>query len=149
MNVAAILSVKGSQVHTTWPWTTVREVVRRLAGPPPIGALVVLDEQREVVGMISERDIIRSMARWTDGSDPYPIERTVAEVMSHRPPTCSPDDSVTALMRQMTSTRCRHLPVLDHGELVGLISIGDVVLHRVREITLESDVLRDLYVSRR
>jgi len=149
MDVATILSVKGSNVKVTWPWATVQEVVARLAGPPPIGALVVVDEERRVVGMISERDIIRSMAQWTEGSRPYPTERTVAEVMTPHPRTCSPDDSLTVLMQRMTTTRCRHLPVLDHGKLVGLVSIGDVVLHRVREITIESDVLRDLYLSRR
>jgi CBS domain-containing protein len=149
MDVATILSAKGSNVRVTWPWARVQEVVARLAGPPPIGALVVVDEERRVVGMISERDIIRSMARWTEGSRPYPTERTVAEVMTPRPRTCSPDDSLTVLMQRMTTTRCRHLPVLDHGKLVGLVSIGDVVLHRLREMTLESDVLRDLYLSRR
>jgi CBS domain-containing protein len=149
MDVATILSTKGSNVKVTWPWARVKEVVARLAGPPPIGALVVVDEERRVVGMISERDIIRSMARWTEGSGPYPTELTVAEIMTPRPRTGSPDDSLTPLMQRMTTPRCRHLPVLDHGRLVGLVSIGDVVLHRIREMTLESDVLRDLYLSRR
>ena len=149
MHVAGILAAKGHDVQVTWPWATIRETVGRLAGPPAIGALVVLDDRRKVIGMVSERDIIRDMARWVEGSEPYPIDRTVEDVMTHHPPTCGPDDDITTLMQRMTSTRCRHLPVLEHGALVGLISIGDVVLHRVREITLESEVLRDLYLSSR
>ncbi len=84
-----------------------------------------------------------------NGAQRVQARLTVAEVMSRRVPVCSPDDSVAYVMREMTRLRHRHLPVIDGGELVGVVSIGDVVKNRVAEIELETGVLRDAYIGRR
>jgi CBS domain-containing protein len=146
MSVEQILQSKGRSVATVRASATVEEAVRRMAGPPRIGALVVCrDAERRLVGMLTERDVVAGLG--TEG--PSLLRRTVEEVMSRNVPTCSPGDSVTQLMAQMTRRRYRHVPVVVDGQLVGLVSIGDVVNHRLREMELETGVLRDLYHAAR
>lgn len=145
MRVQQILESKGDSVETVQPWASVPEVLRRLAGPPRIGALVVCgDAERRVVGMITERDVVAALGEVGAGL----LERTVEDVMSTNVPTCAPGDSLTQLMAQMTRSRYRHVPVLVEGRLVGLVSIGDVVKHRLHEMEMETGVLRDLYHAR-
>lgn len=74
---------------------------------------------------------------------------TVADLMTRRVDTCTSQDSVTQLMRRMTSGRYRHMPVVDGGRLAGLVSIGDIVKNRIQEVELEQGVLRDAYIARR
>ncbi|HXT43046.1 MAG TPA: CBS domain-containing protein [Pseudonocardiaceae bacterium] len=145
MKVEAILLKKGRSVQTIQQWSTISEVLRRLAGPPRIGALIVTQSNGQIAGMITERDIIRELERHPGQL----LDRPVAEVMGRHVPVCSPQDSVEQVMVQMTRRRYRHLPVVDRGQLVGLVSIGDVVKHRIDEIQLESRVLRDLYIASR
>jgi len=146
MKVSEILKTKGGAVETIDPGASVAEAVRRLAGPPQIGALVVCPPgTRKVSGMIDERDVLRGLARHGTTL----LELTVADVMSRRVPVCSPEDSVAYVMREMTRLRHRHLPVIEGGELVGVVSIGDVVKNRLAEIELETGVLRDAYIGRR
>ena len=142
MSVEQILQSKGRSVATVQSWATVEQAVRRMAGPPRIGALAVCsDADGRLVGMLTERDVVAGI-----GSEgPGLLRRTVEEVMSRNVPTCSPGDSLTQLMAQMTRRRYRHVPVVVDGRLVGLVSIGDVVSHRLREMELETGVLRDLY----
>lgn len=144
MKVADMLVAKGHDVQTIFSWDTVAEAARRLTGPPPIGALVVSDEVRKVNGMITERDIVRGIDRYGDAV------RTmrVADLMVHNVPTCTPDDSLSQVMVQMTRSRFRHLPVVQNGELRGLLSIGDAVVQRLKEMQLEADVLRDMAMGR-
>lgn len=145
MRVEEILRSKGRSVEVIEPTATVAEAVDRLNGPPRVGALVVCaDARRRVLGMITERDVIRALGKY----GARVLERQVDEVMSHHVPVCSPQDSITHLMAEMTRSRYRHLPVVDRQKLVGLISIGDVVKHRLAEMELETGVLRDLYVAR-
>lgn len=146
MRVTDILARKGDTVQTVHSWETVGDAVARLVGPPAIGALVVCDTtDRHVDGIITERDIIRALG----GSTGPVAGRTVAEVMSRHVPVCRPEDTLAQLMRQMTRSRYRHLPVVRDGVLCGLVSIGDVVRHRVEEMQLETDVLRDMYLAGR
>ncbi|MBN9096983.1 MULTISPECIES: CBS domain-containing protein [unclassified Pseudonocardia] len=146
MKVADILQRKGDTVHTIFSWNTVAEAVTRLAGPPAIGALVVCDNAHgHVDGIVTERDIIRALK---DSHGPVG-EMAVADVMSRYVPVCSPEDTLAHLMAQMTRSRQRHLPVVRDGALCGLVSIGDVVRHRVEEMQLEADVLRDMYLAHR
>jgi CBS domain-containing protein len=148
VSVAAILNGASNrrQVETISPEDTVREAVRRLNGPPRIGSLVVCRPgERRVVGLISERDIVRGLGRHRG----HLLDMRVSEVMSRNVPVCGPDDTISFAMREMTRTRYRHLPVVENGELVGLISIGDVVKSRLRDMELEAAVLRDLYAARR
>ncbi len=146
MKVAEILKSKGQSVETIEADATIAEAVGRLNGPPQIGALVVGDddEQRPFVGTLTERDIIRGLGKY--GAKLLTMQ--VTTVMSRNIPVCSPEDSITRLMQQMTASRYRHLPVLDHGELAGLVSIGDVVKARIADMELETGLLRDLYIAR-
>jgi CBS domain-containing protein len=146
VKVEHILEAKGRAVETVHPWATVQEAVRRLAGPPRIGALVVCgDTGRGLVGLLTERDVVAAL----DVNGPGLLRRTVGEVMSRDVPTCAPEDGLAQVMAKMTRSRYRHLPVCQGGRLVGLVSIGDVVKHRLTEMELETGVLRDLYHAAR
>jgi len=144
MKVESILRAKGRQVSTIQPWAKIEQAVSQLIGPPKIGALVVTGVPQGFTGMITERDIIRGMKM--RGAEL--LTMPVSSLMTHRVPTCSPTDSIADVMMEMTRSRYRHLPVLRNGELVGLVSIGDVVAARVDEMELETGVLRDLYMAR-
>jgi len=144
MKVESILRLKGRQVATIQPWATVEQAVGMLVGPPQIGALVVTGVPRGFTGLITGRDLIRGLH--LHGAQLLTMR--VSDIMSHHVPTCGPGDSCTHVMLLMTQSRFRHLPVLDEGELVGLVSIGDVVRARVDEMELETGVLRDLYMAR-
>jgi CBS domain-containing protein len=145
MKVEAILRKKGRSVQTILPWSTVAEALHRMAGPPRIGALVVTESDGRIAGMITERDIIRELERHPDQL----LERPVSYVMGRHVPVCFPQHSIEQVMLQMTRLRYRHLPVVERGRLVGMVSIGDVVKYRIDEIQLEASVLRDLYIASR
>src|SRR5207248_2350195 len=111
-----------------------------------IGSLVVSADGRRVEGMISERDVVRGLNKHGVRF----LDLGVADVMARNVPYCTPDDTLQNVMGVMTRTRHRHLPVLDkEGQLCGLVSIGDVVKHRLDEMELERNVLRDAYVTHR
>lgn len=144
MRIADILVTKGRTVHTVLPWTDVAEAVDRL-GRAGVGALLVCDGDGRIRGILSERDIVRGLREHGGAL----LTSPVAEVMTHHVATCRPDDTVAGAMAQMTRGRYRHLPVLDGGVLIGLVSIGDLVKHRVREMELETGVLRDVVIATR
>lgn len=146
MKVEEILKSKGRSVETIELSASIAEAVRRLNGPPPIGALVVRSEDapRQIVGTITERDIIRALGK----HGAKLLSKQVTDVMSRNVPVCSPEDGIARLAEQMTSSRYRHLPVAVRGELVGLVSIGDVVKARLTDMELETGLLRDLYIAR-
>jgi CBS domain-containing protein len=143
MKIADILDTKGSTVHTVLPWHTVAEVVDRL-GRLGIGALLVCDENRAIRGIVSERDIVRALRKHGGGL----LDMPVSEVMTHYVETCDPEETVAHAMARMTAGRYRHLPVVVDRRLVGMVSIGDLVKHRVREMELETGVLRDAFIAR-
>jgi CBS domain-containing protein len=142
MLIADILEAKGHQVHTALPWTTVAQAAARLddAG---VGALLVCETNGRIRGIVSERDIVRGVVRHGRAL----LDMPVSEVMTRNVSTCAPDDTVPSAMARMTRGRFRHLPVVAGGELVGLVSIGDLVKHRVREMELETGVLRDTFIA--
>ncbi len=140
MNVATILKAKGSDVATVKPTVTLGEVAVLLS-ERRIGAVVVM-EDRKVLGIVSERDIVKAVAR--NGGEA--LKAHVRDVMTSRVTTCSLNDSVDELMDSMTIGRFRHLPVIEKGELVGIVSIGDVVKHRIAETVMETEALR-LYIA--
>ncbi|MDQ3979634.1 MAG: CBS domain-containing protein [Actinomycetota bacterium] len=145
MKVESILKAKGPEVETTTPDTQVRLVVHRLSALG-IGALVVSPDGRTLLGTISERDIVRGLNKHGAAL----LDLSVSDVMSRRAPTCSPNDLLQDVMADMTRTRHRHVPVLDEaGVLCGIVSIGDLVKHRLEEMELETNVLRDAYIARR
>jgi CBS domain-containing protein len=137
MNVHTILRNKGESVVTIHPDATVDRAIAvlRLRG---IGALVVSDDGENVVGIVSERDIVEALARF--GGDLLGI--AVGEIMTCPVVTCAPDDSVAELMAEMTNRRIRHFPVLDAGRLCGIVSIGDLVKNRLDEIEYEAHSMR-------
>jgi len=143
MTVKAILSRKGNDVITVEPTVTLSAAVNILA-EHRIGALVVLagaDEQ--VAGILSERDIVRALAQRGPGA----LQEAVGQVMTRRVVTCTESDTVAALMERMTQGKFRHLPVVKRGKLVGLVSIGDVVKHRLGEMEHESNALREYILT--
>jgi CBS domain-containing protein len=141
MKVDAVLGTKGREVKTVEPSAILATVAQRLR-LEGIGALVVLDQGR-VVGMVSERDVVRAFAAHRAEA----AEIKVAEVMTPNVISCRPDDSLTRILGLMTRHRVRHLPVVEAGKLVGLISIGDAVKHRLDELEMEAAVLRDAYIA--
>ncbi len=144
MRVESILEKKGRHVETIAPDANVLFAVHKLTAEN-IGALVVSSDGMRVEGVLSERDVVRGLAR--RGAEL--LDAPVASVMARGVPACAPDDLLSAVMSQMTRTRNRHLPVVVQGRLCGIVSIGDVVKHRLEEIELEANVLRDAYLARR
>lgn len=124
--VAAILKHKGYQISTVDPTARVSEVAQILADRR-IGAVLVMDEVEQILGIVSERDIVRSLA----ANAARTLEMTAGQLMTRAVQVAHPDTTVSEAMQIMTAGRFRHLPVLDHGKLIGIISIGDVVKARI------------------
>ena len=143
MLVRAILQQKGADVVTIGAGASVADAAQLLADER-IGALVIVDG-REVRGILSERDIVRGLAEKGTAVLDVPVHT----LMTHEVSTCSLDDDVPSLMRTMTDQRIRHLPVVESGSLVGIVSIGDVVRHRVEELEVEAQTLHDYIESGR
>ena len=138
MTVAAILRVKGTHVETTRPETTLYAVAWTLK-TKRIGALVVGEAGDDILGIISERDIVRALIEHGELLLALPVSRAMTSPVL----TCAREDRVTAVMARMTRHRVRHLPVVEGGKLAGLISLGDVVKYRLDELELEANVLRE------
>ncbi|UFZ06564.1 CBS domain-containing protein [Bradyrhizobium ontarionense] len=136
MTVRAILDVKGHQVESVEPETTLAEAAKLLANRK-IGAVLVMSGTR-MEGILSERDIVRSLGERGAGV----LTEPVSGVMTRRVVNCKPQDTVASIMEMMTNGKFRHLPVIEGGVVVGLISIGDVVKWRVQEYENEQEALR-------
>ena len=143
MNVAAILSAKGNTVEVVGPDIPVTVAVHRMS-TRGIGSLVVVGADVQLSGVVGERDVVRAM----DHPGPRFVELAVRDIVNTSVATCTVADDLAEVMRRMTATRSRHMPVVEGGQAVGLISIGDVVKHRLGELELETHVLRDVYLSR-
>jgi len=137
MTIAAILRHKGHDIARVSPTATIKEVADRLA-QKRIGAILVMDAADRLMGILSERDIVRAIP--THGV--RVLDMTAAQLMTQAVHTATPQTSVAEAMEQMTNRRVRHLPVLDHGRLVGVVSIGDVVKARIDQQTQEVDSLK-------
>lgn len=142
MKVWEILRSKGSTVHTVGPDTTVFEAVQSL-NHHQVGALIVMGASREVLGIFTERDVLRRCLK--DGRPD--LSTRVGDVMTSRLIVGVVDDEVSYAMGIMTQNRIRHLPVMDGGELAGLISIGDLVKSQLQETDFENRMLRE-YIMR-
>jgi CBS domain-containing protein len=137
MTIAAILKAKGAAVATIRPGVSIGEAARQLA-ERQIGSLVVVDQSRAVIGIFSERDLVRAIAR--DGSQA--LDRTVETAMSSPVVTCREDETIDQIMAVMTAHRFRHVPVVEDGELRGIVSIGDVVKHKIAQAEMEAAAMR-------
>lgn len=136
MNVNSILNVKGRHVITVTSNVLINEVINCFA-THKIGSIVVLDNG-VISGIVSERDVVRSIAE--KGADI--LSQPVSAIMTTGVKSCGGADSVHSIMEFMTSGRFRHMPVVEEGELVGIISIGDVVQYRIAEAEMEANSMR-------
>jgi CBS domain-containing protein len=141
-----ILYGKGRDVLTIGPDASVAEAVALLR-EHNVGALVVVDDESHIVGILSERDVVRALAEETVGQSI--LEREVSDLMTKEVETCGSRSSVNDLMRVMTDRRIRHVPVVDDGGLKGIVSIGDVVKSRIGELETEAGTLHDYLSSGR
>jgi CBS domain-containing protein len=142
MNVGVILAGKGRDVVTIDPGVSLGEAVRLLA-EKRIGAALILGADRRIVGIISERDVVRALAEGGAGALDEPVSRT----MTRKVETCTESETVASLMERMTAGKFRHMPVVDQGRLAGVVSIGDIVKHRLLEMERESVAMRDYIMT--
>ncbi len=138
MTVARILAEKGREVITTQPHRTLKEVVDLLAARG-VGAVVVADASMSVLGILSERDVVRAIAQHGAGA----LEDPVSRHMTPKVTTVTRQDTIDHLMQTMTEGRFRHLPVVEDGRLIGIVSIGDVVKRHVSALDSERQALRE------
>jgi CBS domain-containing protein len=141
MKVRTILATKGTTVVTIHPQQDLREAARLLT-EHNIGALVVVNEAGRLAGIISERDIIRAAARLED-----PLSRPVGEIMTREVIIGVPQDDLMAVAHTMTEKRFRHLPIVDHGELVGILSMKDIVKSERDQYKGEIDTLQTQIIA--
>ena len=144
MKVESILKSKGRDVQIVGFEVSLVLAVHLLSSRS-IGALVVSADGRAVDGLLGEREIVRGLAKHGAAL----LDLRVRDVMLRDVPVCSSQDTIRDAMAEMTRSRNRHLPVVDGGALAGLISIGDVVKHRLEELELEASVLRDAALRHR
>jgi CBS domain-containing protein len=138
MFVRQILRDKGDNIVSTGPKARIADVAA-LMSKERVGAVVVLDADRRLVGIVSERDITRGLAEHGAAL----LDMHAEQIMTREVITCSPDDGVDKLMRKMTIGRFRHLPVMEGRAMVGVVSIGDIVKHRLEQLEAEASLLQD------
>ncbi len=143
MSISSILRGKPAGVYSVLPTDTVASIAATLA-EKRVGALLVLDRAEQQLGIVSERDVVRTLA----AEGPRTLEMTAAQLMTRVLHTISPDSEVQSAMEMMTSNRVRHLPVVDGSRLLGMISIGDVVKERLEQQAHEVETLRDYVAGR-
>ena len=142
MTVGILLKHKSGSLVTIAPDATLSQAVASLA-EHRIGAIVAIDDGGHLAGILSERDVVRILAE----KGPDVLSDPVSSVMTRAVVTCTEDESIPVIMERMTRGRFRHVPVVERGRLIGIISIGDVVKHRVEEMERESAELRDYIMT--
>ena len=142
MNVSQLLGDKGHEVITVQPHRTLADAVKVLA-ERRIGAVAVTGADGGLVGILSERDIVRAMSERGAAA----LDRTVGDTMTRNVVTCTETDTIGHLMERMTAGKFRHLPVVEDGRLVGIMSIGDVVKWRLAEMESETSALKDYIMN--
>ena len=138
MTVEHILRSKGRNVVTIEPSRTLSEAARLLS-EQRIGAVLVSDSFRPVLGILSERDIVRAVAARGAAA----LNEPVSESMTEKVETCTGESAINEVMEMMTVGKFRHVPVVEGGRLVGVVSIGDIVKHRLAEVEAETQAMRD------
>jgi CBS domain-containing protein len=142
MIVKSIIEIKGRDVVTMEPGASL-DTAAKLLAERRIGAVVVLGADDRVVGILSERDIVRAISDRGAAA----MQEQISQVMTRKVDTCTLDETIHSIMERMTAGKFRHLPVLEQGRLAGIISIGDVVKHRIMEMEHESDALKNYIQS--
>lgn len=142
MTVSIILATKGREVASVEPNAKLSNAVALLA-EKRIGALVVLGVDRRIVGILSERDIVRALAE----HGMQTLDMPVSQIMTRKVSTCTEGETIPSIMERMTQGKFRHMPVVDQGRLTGIISIGDVVKHRLQQMESDSAAMRDYILT--
>lgn len=143
MKVSDILKDKGSAVKSISAEETILNLARRMKADG-VGAMVVMRDDATLDGIITERDIANGLATHGEAL----LGMKVSQLMTRSVVTCAPEESIAHVARTMTQRRFRHMPVIKDGELIGLVSIGDVLKYRLDELQLETNVLRDFLIAR-
>jgi len=142
MTVSVIVANKGREVVSIEPNASLADAVRLLA-EKRIGAAVILGADRRLAGIISERDIVRVLAE----RGAAVLDEAVSRTMTRKVESCNESETVSQIMQRMTEGKFRHMPVVDQGQVVGVVSIGDIVKYRLREMERESTAMRDYIMT--
>jgi len=142
MNIGQILKAKGRAVATARPDVTLLEIANKLS-QKKIGAIVIVGERGDVVGIVSERDVIRKLGE----RGPEVLSEPVAQTMTSSVISCQESSTLDELMEIMTQGRFRHVPVIEDGALVGIVSIGDIVKNHIAEVEMEVTAMRGYFVT--
>lgn len=142
MTVSTILADKGRDVVSIEPAASLAQAAQLLADKR-IGAALILGADRRLVGILSERDIVQAVA----ARGPAALDGPVHLSMTRKVETCNESDTIISIMERMTKGKFRHMPVVDQSRLIGIISIGDVVKHRLQDMESESAAMRDYILS--
>ncbi len=142
MTVSIILAAKGREVVSVEPNATLASAVALLA-EKRIGAVLVLGVDRRIVGILSERDIVRVLAERGASA----LDEPVSRIMTRNVSICTDRETVSSIMERMTEGKFRHVPIVDQGRVVGVVSIGDVVKHRLQEMERDSAAMRDYILT--
>ena len=142
MKIGDVLKRKGSGVVTMRSDSSIDTVVRRMR-LERIGAVIISPDGKSVNGILSERDILHALAEHGTAL----LALKAEDLMTREVVTCSREDTLQSVMVKMTQRRIRHLPVVEQGQLAGIVSIGDAVKSRLEEVELEANVLRDSYLA--
>lgn len=143
MTIREILGEKGSFVVSMWPEHTVADAIR-MCSDRNISAVVITDHDGHAIGIVSDRDAMKALAKHDFKAMALPVTR----VMHAPPPTCGPEDTATGILQRMTQDRYRHVVVMEAARMIGVVSIGDLVKSKLRDAELESRVLRERALSR-
>ncbi len=142
MNIAQLLKAKGRAVTTARPDVKLLDIVTSLASKR-IGAIVIVGEKGELAGIISERDVILALAKSSEAV----LEDSVSKHMTREVVTCQESTTIDEMMELMTQGRFRHVPVIEDGALIGIISIGDVVKNHIAEVEMEVTAMRGYFAT--
>jgi CBS domain-containing protein len=142
MTVSIILAAKGRNVVSVEPNATLSSAVALLA-EKRIGAVVVLGVDSRIVGILSERDIVRALAERGTAA----LDAPVSQIMTRKVSICTEAETIPSIMERMTEGKFRHVPVVDRGRLAGIVSIGDVVKHRLQQMESDSAAMRDYILT--
>ncbi|MDH4981513.1 CBS domain-containing protein [Hyphomicrobium sp. D-2] len=142
MNIGQVLKAKGRTVATARPDATLLDIITKLT-QKRIGAIVIVGDNGDVAGIISERDVVRKLGE--RGADV--LSEPVSKTMTTNVITCQEHTTLDELMEVMTQGRFRHVPVIEDGALVGIVSIGDIVKHHIAEVEMEVTAMRGYFVT--
>jgi CBS domain-containing protein len=142
MTVSTILAEKGRETITIEPGASLADAAKLLA-EKRIGAALIFGADHRLIGIISERDIVHALAARGAGA----LDEPVSGTMTRKVETCNESEMIGNIMERMTKGKFRHVPVVDQGRIVGIVSIGDVVKHRLQEMQHESEAMRDYILT--